>query len=81
MDNLVIAKTKSTPGIDFRVEGGQLNIEGSSYPENTRDFFEPVIGWINKFMLEETAPLTLNCKIDYLNSSSIKFLSDIFDKL
>ena len=81
MDNLLITKTKSTLGVDFSVQGGLLNIEGSSYPENTRDFFEPLIAWINKFMLEETAPLILNCKIDYLNSSSIKFLSDIFDKL
>ena len=47
MDNLLITKTKSTLGVDFSVQGGLLNIEGSSYPENTRDFFEPLIAWIN----------------------------------
>ncbi len=33
------------------------------------------------YMLEVTGKMTLNLKFDYLNSSSIKFISDIIDKL
>ncbi len=81
MDNLVFEKTKSTLAVNFNAQTGVLELSGSSYPENTSEFYQPLIEWIQKYFLEVTKKLTLNIKIDYLNSSSIKFLSDIIDKL
>jgi len=81
MENLVIYKTKSTLAVNFDARTGILELSGSSYPENTSEFFQPLITWIQNYFLQVTKPLTLNLKIDYLNSSSIKFLSDIIDKL
>ncbi len=81
MDNLVIEKTKNTLGVNFDRSTGVLEISGSSFPENTRDFFQPLLKWIQDFMLQVTDKITLNFRFDYLNSSSIKFVSDIADKL
>jgi len=81
MDNLILEKTKSTLAVNFNAQTGILDLTGSSYPENTSEFYQPLINWIQKYFLEVTKKLTLNIKIDYLNSSSIKFLSDIIDKL
>ncbi len=81
MDNLILAKTKSTLGVNFNASSGECVLEGSSFPENTSDFFKPVTDWLIKYMLEVTGKVTLNLKFDYLNSSSIKFISDIADRL
>lgn len=81
MNNLLSAKTQNTFGINFDCSTGVLELWGSSYPENTTEFFKPVIDWIQHYFLEVTGHLTLNMRIDYLNSSSIKYLSDVFDKL
>ncbi|MBI2418902.1 MAG: DUF1987 domain-containing protein [Ignavibacteriales bacterium] len=81
MDNLLLSKTKNTLGVNFDANNGILELSGSSYPENTTEFFRPLIDWIQKYFLNVTGKLTLNIKIDYLNSSSIKYLSDMIDKL
>lgn len=81
MENLFIKKTDETLEINFNAETGVLEMNGSSYPENSIEFFEPLVNWISNYMLEITGKITMNLRLDYLNSSSIKFISDIVDKL
>ncbi len=81
LTNLILAKTKNTLSVNFDASSGILELSGSSYPENTTDFFKPLIEWIQQYFLEVTGKMVLNIKIDYLNSSSIKYLSDMIDKL
>ncbi len=81
MTDLHLAKTKNTLSVNFNCSSGLLELSGSSYPENTTDFFKPLIDWIQQYFLEVTGKLVLTIKIDYLNSSSIKYLSDMIDKL
>lgn len=81
MQNLVIEATESTPLIDFQWETGILEIRGESYPENSLEFYRPVIDWLTKYLEEPDAALTLNVTLSYLNTSSIKCLVDILDKL
>ena len=81
MDNLSRPKTKNTLGVEFDSSTGMLELAGSSFPENASEFFNPIIDWLQQFMLEVTGKITLNFKLDYLNSSSIKFVSDMLEKL
>ncbi len=81
LTNLTLAKTKNTLSVNFDAASGILELSGSSYPENTTEFFKPLIEWIQTYFLEVTGKMVLNIKIDYLNSSSIKYLSDMIDKL
>ena len=81
MNNLLVPKTKNTLGVNFDSSSGLLELSGSSYPENTSEFFKPLIDWIQQYFLEVTGKLELVIKIDYLNSRSIKYLSDMIDKL
>ena len=81
MENLLIKKSKNTLGVSFDVTSGNFKIVGSSFPENTLDFFTPVITWLQSYMLEKTEKIIATFDFDYLNSSSIKFVSDIIDKL
>ena len=83
--------TDRTPGILFDPSSNNFELKGTSRPEDVRLFYYPVIEWFKKFGQElsdgttvnynENQPLVLNVKLDYFNSSSAKFIFDIFDEL
>lgn len=80
MDNLIKEKTKNTFGVNFQTNGN-LELVGSSFPENASEFFSPLIKWLNQYCLEITGKITFAFRFDYLNSSSIKFISEIIDAM
>lgn len=81
MANLKIEQSKHSPLIDFDHEQALLKIEGKSYPENTFEFYEPVITWIKNFVKNSPKNINIEIKLSYYNSSSSKILFDIFDLL
>jgi len=81
MDNLQIAKTKYTMGINFNKDTGDLDMAGSSYPENALDFFNPIINWIKNYISEVNKQMVMNIRLNYLNTSSTKCILDIFEIL
>ena len=82
MKNLHIEATKYTPDINLDVQQGLLSLSGKSYPENTFDFYQPVLEWINTYFAEESQKKTLiEMDIIYFNSSSSKLFFDLFDIL
>lgn len=82
MENLNIEATKYTPDIIFDVSG-KLTMTGKSYPENTFEFYAPVMDWMKSYFSSDSSPktLTLDIEITYFNSSSSKLFFDFFDLL
>lgn len=81
MNNLNLKSTQSTPSVYAVAEVGKLEMRGDSYPENSFEFFAPVITWIQDFLGQESAPFALELHLLYLNTSSVKAMMDIFDLL
>jgi hypothetical protein len=81
MNDLVIGKTKSSPEVNLNAVNGKCVLAGSSYPENASEFYNPIFEWLNKYITEVTRELYFDFKLDYLNSSSIKFISELVDKI
>lgn len=80
INNFNIEETKYTPLIDFIPINGQLSIKGSSYPENTLDFYAPVLKWLESYFRNTKNRKTLlNIEIIYFNSSSSRIFFEIFD--
>ena len=86
MKSIHIDGTPVSPSLDFNIETRTLEICGYSRPENVRDFYFPLIQWLdelntyhiekqNKGEVEE--PYSFNFKFVYFNSSSAKFIYDI----
>ena len=73
-----IKATISSPAITFGPGKNVLRISGESYPENSFDFYAPVISWL-KASLHELPEFTLDIAITYMNSSSTKCTLDIMD--
>ncbi|MBI4742395.1 MAG: DUF1987 domain-containing protein [Betaproteobacteria bacterium] len=81
MNDLNIAATSMTPAIVATWDAGRLRFEGDSYPENSFDFFRPVVGWLNAYLREETRPLLMEVRLAYLNTSSVRVMMDLLDLL
>ena len=81
MENLSIPATTSSPQVQGDAAQGLLCISGESYPENTFAFFKPILAWITDCLAGEAGPFTLELRLSYLNTSSIKCLMDLLDEL
>jgi len=81
MKNLIIEPTEKTLKIHFNAEKGFLEIEGVSYPESSRQFFQILNEWIESYISNIGKAVTLNLKIQYLNSTSTKYMMDFLSIL
>lgn len=80
MNDLDIAATGNSPCVQASVPEGRVWMRGDSYPENSFDFFAPIIEWIEAF-LASRRPLALELELVYLNTSSVRAMMDVFDLL
>ena len=74
MNNLYLNSTSSTPEVKFDCKTGILELKGTSTPEESGRFYQPVLNWLEEYSLNP-APLTvLEFKMDYFNTSSTVFM-------
>ncbi len=81
MNDFSIPGSQSTPAIQSDWEKGIVSMQGDSYPENSYELFHQVYEWIELFLGQASHPLSLELRLLYLNTSSIKAMMDIFDLL
>lgn len=80
MDLLIIEETKYTPKIELDSSKKILSFVGKSYPENTFDFYKPVLDWARDyFEIKHEETTVISFEIIYFNSSSSKLFFDFFD--
>jgi len=81
MNDFSLPGSQSTPAIHSDWAAGTVSMQGDSYPENSYELFHQVFEWIERFLAEAERPLSLELRLLYLNTSSIKAMMDIFDLL
>lgn len=81
MENLVIKGEAKTPTVDFNYTNGELVISGRSIPENSIEFYKPIIEWLEALKISEKDKIVLDIKLEYFNTSSSKCILDVFKKL
>lgn len=81
IQDLNIPGTQSTPAIESEWMSGRLRMSGNSYPENSYEFFAPILDWVGRYLAETDRPLRLDLGLLYMNTSSVKAMMDIFDLL
>ncbi len=81
MEPIFIEGTPKTPTIKFDSTTGKLEIKGRSIPENSIEFYKPMVDWLEKYA-ENSVPTTeVNIQLEYFNTSSSKCILDVFKKL
>jgi hypothetical protein len=79
--NLFFDATSMTPKIDFDCNTGIFEMSGNSIPENSFEFFRPVLTWLDNYVNFPLEKTVLKFSIEYFNTSSSKCFLDIFKKL
>jgi hypothetical protein len=81
MEPISIEGTPKTPSVKFDANEGVVEIKGRSIPENSIEFYKPLIEWLDEYA-NEPKPLTkVNVQLEYFNTSSSKCILDVFKKL
>jgi hypothetical protein len=81
MESLIIEGTTKTPDVNFNAEKGLLEVKGRSIPENSIEFYKPLVDWLEEYAQNPLAKSQVNVHLEYFNTSSSKCILDVFKKL
>ncbi len=81
MEDFYLEATPKTPKLYFSQETGEFEISGRSIPENSIEFYKPIINWLDNYVAEPNHNTVLVIKLEYFNTSSSKCLVEILRRL
>ncbi|MFZ9295487.1 MAG: DUF1987 domain-containing protein [Bacteroidia bacterium] len=81
MENYTLEGTPKTPNIAFDLKQGVLDLKGRSIPENSIEFYKPLIDALDRYATASQPTTTVNVQLEYFNTSSSKCILDVFKKL
>ncbi|GHT78197.1 hypothetical protein FACS189464_1230 [Bacteroidia bacterium] len=81
MDTLLIEGTTKTPTVRFDASKGLVELKGRSIPENSVEFYKPLVDWLESYAQESKPQTQVNIQLEYFNTSSSKCILDVFKKL
>lgn len=70
MEKIEIEPTATTPKVVFRPEDGYFEISGKSLPENSFEFYKPLLDFIEEYTEKPFYTTSLVFKLQYFNTSS-----------
>jgi hypothetical protein len=82
MEELIIKKTEETPAIILNPKKKIFQFVATSWPENAKDFYEPIYIWIDNYF--SNTPLNSSVfqfRYNYINTASSKQIARILTLL
>jgi hypothetical protein len=77
MKKFYLEPTDDLPGVAIDPELGTIDFWGQSLPEDSIQFFRPIIEAVKEYMQNPRPKTVLNLKLIYLNTSSSKKMIEI----
>ena len=81
MEPIFIEGTPKTPTVNFDSQSGILEIKGRSIPENSIEFYKPLVEWLEEYGKNPKDLTQVKIQLEYFNTSSSKCILDVFKKL
>lgn len=81
LEKLFIRYTEDTPEITLDKEENKFEFSGNSLPDNSIEFYAPIIAWIAEYVLSPNDETIFEFKMDYFNSSSARVFIELFHEL
>ena len=81
MEPISIEGTAKTPSVKFNAKDGIIEIKGRSIPENSVEFYKPLVDWLEEYKSSPLEKTRVNIQLEYFNTSSSKCILDVFKKL
>ncbi len=80
MEPIIIEGTPKTPTVRFDANEGIFLLEGRSIPENSVEFYKPLVDWLDNYKDNPLQKTVVEIKLEYFNTSSSKCILDVFKK-
>lgn len=74
-----VEETRTTPFV--LIDQGVITIKGRSIPEDSFEFFEPVMKACREYVEKPAKHTSVHIHLEYINSGSKKYLTNIFNVL
>ena len=81
MSKISIEGTSKTPTVVFDPETAVMELKGRSIPENSIEFYKPVVEALDEYAKSPLDSTKVNVQLEYFNTSSSKCILDLFKKL
>lgn len=81
MTNIFLGAGVRTPQVLFTFDQGVFSLEGESYPEDVRAFYDEPMGQFYDWLASSSAPVRFEFKLVYFNSSTAKVIMDLMERL
>ena len=81
MGKVALEGSAKTPTVNFDPETGVMELKGRSIPENSIEFYKPVVDALDEYAKSPLASTKVNIQLEYFNTSSSKCILDLFKKL
>ena len=75
----LLNETKTTPSV--LIDSGEITIKGRSIPEDSFEFYEPVLEACRNYVGKPAKHTAVTIHLEYVNSGSKKYLTNIFNIL
>ena len=79
MKSINIEGCDNSPKVILNFTEGKIEITGESYPENTFDFYQPILAWLYDYFNAPQKITIVDLNLLYFNSSTVQVLFEIFD--
>lgn len=84
MENIYIEGSHTNffvPTVDFNTETGKCTLSGESFLEDTIEFYDPLVQWLEGFTTEIKKPVVFEIKLTYFNTSTSRSILDLLNIL
>lgn len=81
MEPLTLKGTDESPEIVMDKSANIFKIEGKSMPEDVREFYKPLLHWLDAYCQSPNNDTTLVFRMDYFNSASSKQILEVLYRL
>lgn len=81
MEILNLEGTEDTPKILLDKSNGIFEISGRSLPEDSAEFYQPIIQWLDDYASDPNPSTDFVFKLEYFNTASSKLILDVLSKL
>ena len=71
-ESLIQEGTEDTPKIQLDPQADVFKISGRSYPENAREFYAPILSWLENYSKSPNSKTNFEVDLEYVNSGSVK---------
>lgn len=81
MKELILNGTKQTPYVNFDATTGKLELSGRSIPENSFEFYNPLLAWLTEYGTIALPVTNIKVYLEYFNTSSSKYILEVLKRL